>query len=188
MGIHKKSSRDKWLKLAKKIVIQKGVQAINIDVLSNKLGVAKTSFYHFFNSKTEFIELLFKTGIKEGTDNIISQVNKVHDPKKKITRLLEIVFNENLENELFLRRLRTYGLHKKSIADIVNDTENRRIAFLKNIFIDLGMDEESADNKSRAFYIYSLGLWERIYADQSILSDKEKIYSDLKRLLYPFQI
>ena len=47
---------------SQKTVIKKGVEAVNIDEMSKKLGVAKTSFYHFFKSKSEFLDRLFKSG------------------------------------------------------------------------------------------------------------------------------
>ncbi len=45
MAKHENSSRERWLKEAKKVLIKNGVEVINIDEMSKKLGVAKTSFY-----------------------------------------------------------------------------------------------------------------------------------------------
>lgn len=180
MAAHKNSSRERWLKEAKKLVIKKGVEAINIDVLSSKIGVAKTSFYHFFNSKAEFLNLLFESGIKDGTDLVIKEIYSIDNKSKRIDQLMDIVIGKNLNNELFLRRLRTYGLHHKKMAQLINDTEQRRMEFFKGLLTDTGVSEEEAAEKAHLFYVYAIGLYERYYSYPNILKDKELI----KRRMY----
>lgn len=184
MGLHKDSSHDRWIKLAKETIIDKGVEAINVDVMSKKLGVAKTSFYHFFNSKAEFLNQVFEKGIFDGTQALITKLRPINDPKMRIKRLIKIVFNENLKNELFLRQLRSYGMHNKKIATLINTTEKLRMLFVKDILLELDFDEESAELRSSIFYIYTLGLYERMYINPDILKNKEQIYSNLWKILF----
>jgi AcrR family transcriptional regulator len=184
MGLHKNSSRERWIKLAKKTIIDKGVEAINVDVMSKKLGVSKTSFYHFFSSKAEFLDLVFEKGIFEGTQSLIVKLSPISDPKMRIKALIKVIFNENLKNELFLRQLRTYGMHNKKIARFIDTTEKQRMSFLKGILLELDFDEESAETRSSIFYIYTLGLYERIYINPDILQNKEQIYSNLWKILF----
>lgn len=183
MAKHKNSSRERWLKEAKKVVIKNGVEAINIDEMSKKLGVAKTSFYHFFKSKEKFLDLLFKSGIEDGTENVINQIYEIDPSENRVDKLIEIVFGENLEIELFMRRLRTYGMHSKGVSKLIKDTENRRLVFFKNLLVESGIKESQASEKAHFFYTYSLGLYERFYADPDILKDKQKIYDRLHKLL-----
>ena len=98
MGLHRNSSREKWIKLAKKTIIEKGVEAINIDVMSKKLGISKTSFYHFFNSKAEFLNLVFEKGIFDGTQGLISKLSPIKDPRRRIEALIKVIFTDNLKN------------------------------------------------------------------------------------------
>lgn len=183
MTKHKKSSQQKWLMEAKNVVIEKGVEAINIDALSKKIGVAKTSFYHFYNSKAQFLDLLFISGIQDGTEEVIKKINAIDSSKSKVEKLIEIVIGENLNNELFLRRLRTFGLHNKMIHNLINETEVRRMEFLKTLLVESGIEESQASEKAHYFYLYILGLYERIYANPEILKDKQKIYDRLNKLL-----
>ena len=83
----------------------------------------------------------------------------------------------------FLRRLRTYGLHSKKIAQLINETEHRRMEFLQGLLMETGMNDHEASEKAQYFYIYTLGLYERIYAEPKLLNDKEKIYTHLRRIL-----
>ena len=183
MAKHKNSSRERWLKEAKKVVIKKGVEGVNIDQLSKKLGVAKTSFYHFFNSKSDFLNLLFETGIQIGIDLVIKEIYSVEDPSERIDKLIEIVLGKILDNELFLRQVRTYGLYHKKTAELICDIEQRRMAFLKGLLMDTGISETDASEKAHFFQNYVLGLYERTYADPDILKDKPKIYDRLHKLL-----
>ena len=183
MGRHKNSSRTKWLEEAKKIVIRNGVAAINLDELSEKIGVSKTSFYHFFGSKSRFLDVLFEKGIQDGTDDVIKVVSKEKNPWDKIEKLIHFVFDKNRPNELFFRRLRTYGLHNKNISQLINKTEIRRMQFLTGLLMQAGIDEQEAAEKAQYFYIYTLGIYERFLADPSILQEKEKIYNRLRQIL-----
>ena len=183
MARHKNSSREAWLKEAKKVVIKKGVEAISVDGLSTKLGVAKTSFYHFFESKEKFLELLFHSGIQDGTDNVIKEIYALDPEENKVEKLIEIVFEKNLPNELFMRRLRTYGMHSQQTSRLIKETEYQRKEFFKNLLVESGVDESLASEKAHFFYVYILGLYERVYADPEILKDKQKIYKRLHKLL-----
>ena len=156
---------------------------MNIDDISKKIGVAKTSFYQFFGSKSKFLDLLFRKGIEDATDGVITVVEKESEPLRKINKLIHFVIDHNRQNELFLRRLRTYGLHNKKILQLINETESRRMNFLKDMLIETGMDEEVAEEKAHYFYLYTLGLYERIYADPHLLDDKKKIYARMSQLI-----
>ena len=184
MAKHKNSSRERWLKEAKKVVIKNGVEAINIDKISKKLGVAKTSFYHFFESKEKFLELLFQSGIQDGTDRVIKEISALDPEENKVDKLIEIVFGKNLPNELFMRRLRTYGgMHSQRTSRLIKETEYQREEFFKNLLVESGVEETQASEKAHFFYTYILGLYERIYADPDILKDKQKLYDRLHRIL-----
>lgn len=183
MAEWKKNSKDRWLQEAKEIIIKKGVQEVKIDVLSEKIGVAKTSFYHFYTTKENFMDLVFRSGIADGTDKVMMKIGKIKDPVERIERLKYIIIGPNLNNELFLRRLRTYGMHNKKIARLIKDTENIRINFLKGLLMDTGVPEDEAFMRAEFFYIYSIGLIETIYTNPERLNDMDKIYRDLGRML-----
>ena len=101
MGKHSNSSESKWFIEAKKVIIKKGVEAVNIDELSAKIGVAKTSFYHFFGSKSKFLEQLFHKGIQDGTEGVMNVVEKEKSPWERIDKLIHFVIDKNRSNELF---------------------------------------------------------------------------------------
>ena len=183
MAKHKNSSKEKWLIEGKKIVVKKGVEAINIDEISKKIGVAKTSFYHFFRSKSNFLEILFQKGIEDGTDRVIKLVHQESGPWNRIEKLIHTVVDHNSQNELFLRGLRTYGLHNKKTLTLIRETELKRMQFLKGLLLEAGLSENEAEEKSQYFYLYTLGLYEHIYANPHLLDDKQKIYDRMLRLL-----
>ena len=71
----------------------------------------------------------------------------------------------------------------KRVATLIKDTENRRLEYLKNLIIESGIEEPQASEKANFIYVYTLGLFERIYANPDILKDKQKIYDRLHKIL-----
>jgi len=74
-------------------------------------------------------------------------------------------------------------MHTKRVSELTKNTENRRVEFFKNLLIESGIEESQATEKAHFFYTYSLGLYERTYADPDFLKDKQKIYDRLHKLL-----
>ena len=54
----------RWLEMGQRRFAKDGIQGININHMSEEMGVAKTSFYFFFNSKEEYLEIIrLKTAV-----------------------------------------------------------------------------------------------------------------------------
>lgn len=54
----RKDKKTQWYTEGLKQVIEVGFEGFNVDVLCSDVGVAKTSFYHFFISRERFLEAL----------------------------------------------------------------------------------------------------------------------------------
>ncbi len=66
---HKMVKKDVWLEEAHIRFFEQGITGINIEDISKTIGVAKTSFYHFFNkldikSMAELVRITEQMGIK----------------------------------------------------------------------------------------------------------------------------
>lgn len=149
----------RWLKEGKKRFAREGIKGINVNEMSKSLGVAKTSFYFHFNTKEEYLKLLFNYWIEDGSIRIMNTVAIIDDPNTRFRKLLKLAFN-NIENDKFLFHIREYAQRDSYAESILKQMENSRFKFLNKIFTEMGFSPSLAKKKSKEIYFYYLGFFE----------------------------
>ena len=96
-----------WLDEGIRRVSINGHADLKISEIAINIGISKSSFYHFFNTKEEYLEQLIEYWEEEEeTVNIIKHVLLQKNLKEPITFLLNHTFSVNFENELVLQQFR----------------------------------------------------------------------------------
>ena len=143
--------------------------------------MAKSSFYHFFKSKDDYLDQLIDHWIGEGTRAIAERFSVIDDPWDRFRKLVRYVFSHNVENELFLFQLKSLARADKRIRKIIDQVEKERIGFLKNILTDMGLSDKTATTRSLFLYIYFVG---RVEFEKFNPLAAEKIEKDLDNLKF----
>jgi len=138
-----------WQAVGKRRFAESGINGIHIDDMSKEIGVAKTSFYFFFNSKQEYLNQLFAFWELEGTDRLYAMVNHIEDPVKRFLALGRLI-EENIENEHFYFQLKLYAKHNKHAVKFLESVDEKRRNIAVKIFKDAGQSPEDIE-KHRAF-------------------------------------
>lgn len=176
---HKMVKKDVWLEEAHIRFFEQGITGINIEDISKTIGVAKTSFYHFFNSKEEFLEKLFEKWEYEGTDLLIAKFSPISDPISRIENVLNYVFTKNIENEIFLMQLQRLALIDTLAAKYLIRAKKKRMAFTLKFFTDMGYETLDAEKKAMLWYTYATGRItnkdNKKFSNEEILSVNEEI-------------
>ena len=146
----------KWLDIGKKRFADKGAQGININEMSEEIGVAKTSFYFFFSSKEEYLNQLFAYWVVTGTTNLIAMVNQINDPGKRFLALGKMI-ESNFEGEFFYFQLKLYSRENKHGRKFLEDADRQRVAFSTKIFKDAGQSDEQAEHSRRMMKVFTMG-------------------------------
>jgi AcrR family transcriptional regulator len=149
----------RWLNEGKKRFANEGVQGINIKEMANSIGVAKTSFYHHFKTRDEYLKCLLEYWVEDGTLQIMNKVAIIENPYARLSKLTELAFN-NIENDKFLFHLRSYAQKDKYAASVIKKLENNRLKFLTKIFTEMNCSISEAKKKAKTYYIYYLGFFE----------------------------
>ena len=155
------ATKEEWIKLGYKLFSELGERGIVVDRMSDKLKCNKSSFYWHFKSKRKFIESIINYWEQSETADIIHQVNSVTQPKKKLLKLIEIVFHKdsNLDFIFFLKR---YAKTNTSISNKIDQIDKERIAYVTDILKGIGHDKKAANLKAEIFYKYLIGYHEMI--------------------------
>jgi AcrR family transcriptional regulator len=172
-----------WFKVGKEEFIDHGISGLNIERLSRRANVAKSSFYHFFKSKDDYLNQLIDHWIDEGTRAIVERFAVIDDPHDRLRKLVHYVFTNNVENELFLFQLKSLARTNKRIRKIIDQVEQERVSFIKNILRDMGLSDKTATTRSLFLYIYFVG---RVEFEKFNPKAVDKIEQELDELKFLF--
>ena len=143
----KKLSREKWLELALEILIKEGNAKVRIDHLVKCLGVTKGSFYWHFKDRDDFIISLVEHWAQVSTPVVVEHVKQVQGRAEE--RLLElmqfIVINDLTRYDIAVR---AWALMEPQVAHIVKKTDKRRLAYIRNLFAEMGFEENEVEMRA----------------------------------------
>jgi len=145
-----------WLEIGKRRFAESGIKGIHIDEMSEEIGVAKTSFYYFFNGKEEYLNQLFAYWEFEGTDRLYAMVNYIEDPVKRFLALAKLI-EENDENEYFYFQLKLYAKNNKHAIKFLESVDLKRKNIAIKIFEDSGQTPEEIDKHRALMMVFYLG-------------------------------
>jgi AcrR family transcriptional regulator len=101
------SSQEIWIKEGYEIFALEGAKSLKIELLSKKVGISKSSFYHHFSDMEVFVELLLQYHIKQA--HVIAE--KEHQAKNVEPELINVLIEHKIDL-LFNRQLRIHRDHK----------------------------------------------------------------------------
>lgn len=161
------ATKEDWINLGYKLFSEMGISGIVVEKMAKKLKVNKSSFYWHFKTKKEFINEIISFWVSIDTTKIISMVESESNPIKKFDKLIQLVFKKDPFFD-FIFYLKRYALKNKSIQTLIDNIDNQRIEYTKNIIIEMNYSLEEATIYASLFYKYLIGYHEMIrYKKQS---------------------
>jgi len=171
-----------WLDEGIKRIAVKGPLFLNISEIADELKISKSSFYHYFNTKEEYLEQLIEYWEEEGTINIIKQVLLQQNLENPILFLLTNIFDTNFENECVLQQFRVSVGTNKNIKKKVEEIDQIRISFLIAMLSKSGYSGDELNNKARQIYRFFLGTIAHCRLVSPNKKEKEHILEDFSDL------
>lgn len=111
----KETIKEQLLQIAKQMFAAKGIRKTSLDELTSAVGIAKSSFYVFFESKEVlYLELLDQEGpgIEERVWKAVNQKNSIRDKIK--TYMHEMI--RELDKNPLMKRLQTHPEELQLVA------------------------------------------------------------------------
>lgn len=110
--------RRKMLRTARSIFARKGLKKTSLEEITNSVGIAKSTFYLFFESKEAlFLEVLAEDGPTVEA-KMQAELNSAIDARDGIARLLRAIVHE-LETNALTRRMLTHPDELQLLTDYV---------------------------------------------------------------------
>lgn len=151
-------SAEDWAAGALRMIATKGVDALAIEPLARELGVTKGSFYWHFPNREALLVAALELWERKETDDVLARANvgpEVH-PRNRIARVFAVADATRRAGKAHLAI--TAGAAKYPIIEeVLNRVSARRLAFLRECYVALGLSEKEATRWAAMAYSVFLG-------------------------------
>lgn len=173
-----------WIAAATERLVERGVDAIRVDVLAKEMGVSRGSFYWHFKDREDLLQRLLKAWRDQATEQIIERFEREHDDARQLLRdLLSLPFRgmsarraANIE-----LAIRAWARSDPVARHAVDDVDSRRISYIAQVFSALGF--AIRDARARAFALYAYEVAESLLFAQGTESQKTERSALMETLL-----
>src|SRR6476620_9404485 len=119
-------TRRDWLDTGLRLLAEVGADGLTIEALTAALGVTKGSFYHHFRAFQDFKEALLALFEREGTLEIIVQLEAAGPAITTLHRLIDAVATGQWQVEAVVR---AWALHDEDVRAWQARIDARRLAY-----------------------------------------------------------
>ncbi|MFO1141146.1 MAG: TetR/AcrR family transcriptional regulator [Amaricoccus sp.] len=153
-----RGSRDVWLAAAKQALIDTGLDAVKIQPLATRLGIARTSFYWFFKDRTELLDALLADWEARNTGAFVEGCEAYAETITEALLNLIAVFHDEVAFDPRLDfAIRSWAHQSEDVTARVNATDARRLAAIRAMFERFGYAADDADVRARTVYLVQIG-------------------------------
>jgi len=174
-----------WLEAGIKRFANAGLDGINVNEISAELKISKTSFYHFFGSKEEYIRELFEHWLQEGTINLVRHAFLNDNAADIIRELFRKVIFENYSFEKFLSQVINSQNSIPFSSKFLFETTKFRQATLDGLFTRLGLTPAEARKRGVNLQMHVLGWTQYHFNKEPSSSEKEEYFQSILEMFFP---
>lgn len=154
------ATEEQWIRKGIEKFAQSGEKGLIIDQMSKELKCSKSSFYWYFEKRSDFIARIVERWSEIATEDVIRSASVPENVVERMTTLLTHMFSETRKGD-FLFYLRKLSEESRSFQTVLASIEQARMDYAKELFVRAGMSSEVAESKSFILYHYYLGWYER---------------------------
>jgi AcrR family transcriptional regulator len=153
-----RSSREDWLRLAIRALIDDGIDQVKIQVIARELHVSRSSFYWFFKSLKDLHDQLLDHWLRKNTGPMIERAMR---PAPHIIRGILNVFECWVDEALFDPHLdmavRLWARRSATVKQVVEQADSQRVEAIAAMFRRHGYETAEAFVRARVLYFTQIG-------------------------------
>lgn len=155
-----KVTRRDWIDLALRTLISDGIGSVRVLTLGQKLGVSRSSFYWYFNSRQDLLDKLLAHWHDTNTTAIIERARR---PSETIIMGVMNVFECWADERLFDPRLdfaiREWARRSDDVRRMIDKADDDRLTAIRDMYRRHGYDDEDAFIRARVLYYMQIGYY-----------------------------
>lgn len=153
-----KVTRDDWLNVAMDVLISDGVEQVKVMNLAERMAVSRSSFYWYFKSRQELLDALLAKWQATNTAVLIAQSELPADTiTSAVCNVQRCVVNPALFDTSLDFAVRDWARRSGKVRRMLDQSDARRLAALRAMFIRFDYDETEAETRARVLYYMQLG-------------------------------
>lgn len=144
-----------WADEALSVIGELGVAAVAVEPLAKRLGVTKGSFYWHFPTREALLRAALEQWEQEDIRTFERSLNIIEDPREKMRAVFQRTRQEVRSHVIFCALF--MAVNNPLVAEVMQRVSERRIAFLRDGFEQLGMPAREATNHARLTFMSYVG-------------------------------
>jgi AcrR family transcriptional regulator len=149
-------TKQEWLAIAERVLVQRGPAALTIDELTRRAGVTKGSFYHHFGSQPGFVDAFLDHLAHLGFEEVVARLDTHRPALDQLRQLAGLIAEHDPTLE---RAVRRWGVISPAVAGLLGEVDRMRLDFWQQMFARVTGDQVLALSLARlnlALYLGSL--------------------------------
>lgn len=153
-----RGSRDVWLNVAFKALVEKGVDAVKIQPLATSLNLARTSFYWHFKDRKDLLDALMNEWNIKNTGAILSACKAESENEAEAAlNVISVFLDSNKFDTKLDFAMRGWALKEPEVLACVKQADETRLTALRQMMINSGSETLDADVRARTMYLVQIG-------------------------------
>ena len=153
-----RGSADLWLDAAHALLLEGGVEAVKVAPLAARLNLSRTSFYHHFADRDALLAALITRWQAQNTANLVARCEAYAETiAEAVLNVFDCWIDARLFDSAMDFAIRNWALTAPELADLLQQTDQVRLAALSALFRRFGYDEAQADTRARVIYLTQVG-------------------------------
>lgn len=147
-------TRTDWIEQGLHLLTTQGIETVTIDAMCQLMNVTKGSFYHHFASQPAFLEALLQHWEEHYTTRFINESMAGATPIEQLQLLSEQVIASHGASETVIR---AWALTSPLARTYQERVDARRLAYLRELWLQIVKDEQRADTMANLMYSIVIG-------------------------------
>jgi AcrR family transcriptional regulator len=173
-----------WIAAATEVLIDRGIDAVRVDVLAKALEVTRGSFYWHFKDREALLTAVLNAWRDAATEQVIGRFEgQQADPSVLIGELISLPFRGRAAQRAARVELaiRAWARRDALARQAVDEVDARRLSYISQCFSALGFP--IAEARARAFILYAYEVAESLLSTQGTAAQKRERSALLQRLV-----
>ncbi|MFI1395908.1 TetR/AcrR family transcriptional regulator [Streptomyces sp. NPDC020681] len=144
-----------WSTVALRAMARGGVAAVSVNALAGELGTTRGSFYWHFKDRDALLTAALEIWEQDDTAALISELSDIADPRERLAALFTTALGQ--ENINGLEPAIVAHADHPAVAPVLRRVTERRIAYLTDLYTELGLPPATARRQAVTAYAAFLG-------------------------------
>ncbi|MBA2921011.1 TetR family transcriptional regulator [Sphingomonas sp. MAH-20] len=152
-------TRDDWLTMARKALVDEGVDGVKVDRLARRMKVTRGSFYYHFSNRQDLLDALLRDWEVRNLVEIAQVRDRWALAEPDLSEVVAIWLGEDPGFLSFDMAIRMWARKSPKAASIVYRVDDAWIALLTELFRISGYSDKECLVRARITYFHQIGYY-----------------------------